>query len=601
MESVTIKDVARESGYSIATVSRVLSGSDYPVSADARKAIEKCAERIGYVPNQWARSLKTNSSREIAVVLPSLRNPFYTTLITSIENSLNQSGYNMLVFLRKRDDSDVAEFLSRLSSKMVAGVIIATDCIGTEMAKGLRAMKASQTPIIICDDAVDGFPDLRGVFFDYHRGGRQAAQTLYHYGHRSVALITLDFMSQTTRKSYVGGFCEFYREMGVPLREDRDIFTSTGPDDFSAGAELACSVLDSGRDYTAIAANNDSVAAGALSTMLLRGIRVPEDISIIGMDDNVYAHMTTPRLTTVRVPANEMGKMAVRYLLEEIEGGQMTFSIYMQADVIKRNTVKNINQAGEKTMHLYLNETKQDLGKAAAALIAKKLNEAIEEKGYARIVLSTGASQFETLDALVKEKVDWSKVTMFHLDEYVDLPITHIASFRKYLTERFVNIVHPKEAVFVNGEGDVEKNIAELSARLTELPIDVGVIGIGENAHIAFNDPPADFETKESYIVVNLNERCKEQQVGEGWFATVDDVPKQAISMTPYRIMQCKTIVAPVPMAVKAEAIFAVLRSETTNPMVPGTLLKTHPDFHLFIDRDSASLCSEDIFAKYRT
>lgn len=599
MESVTIKDVARESGYSITTVSRVLSGSDYPVSADARDAIERCAARMGYVPNQWARSLKTNSSREIAVIMPSLRNPFYTTLVTSIESSLSQNGYNMLVFIRKRHAPDVEGFLSRLSSKMVAGVLIATDCINAAMARGLRAMKERKTPVIVCDDAVDGFPDLRGIFFDYQRGGRQAAQTLYRCGHRNVALITLDYVSEATRRSYVGGFCAFFREMGVPLREDRDIFTSTEADDFTAGAQLASRVLDSGRSYTAIAANNDSVAAGALSAMLLRGVHVPDDMSIIGMDDNVYAHMTTPKLTTVRVPTKEMGRMAVQYLLNEIEGEQMAFSIYMQSDVIERSTVKNNNQAGERTMHLNISETKQELGKAAAALIAKKLNEAIAEKGYARVVLSTGASQFETLDALVKENVDWSCVTMFHLDEYVALPVTHRASFRKYLTERFVNIVHPKEAVFVNGEGDVEKNIAELTARLTELPIDVGVIGIGENAHIAFNDPPADFETRESYIVVNLNDRCKEQQVGEGWFPTVDDVPKQAISMTPYRIMQCRTIVAPVPKAVKAEAISAVLRAETTDPMVPGTLLKTHPDFHLFIDKDSASLCSEDVLAKY--
>ena len=125
------------------------------------------------------------------------------------------------------------------------------------------------------------------------------------------------------------------------------------------------------------------------------------------------------------------------------------------------------------------------------------------------------------------------------------------------------------------------------------------VIGIGENAHIAFNDPPADFETRESYIVVNLNERCKKQQVGEGWFATEEDVPKQAISMTPYRIMQCRTIVSPVPKAVKAEAISAVLRAETVTPMIPATLMKTHPDFHLFIDRDSAAQCSREVLDRY--
>lgn len=251
-------------------------------------------------------------------------------------------------------------------------------------------------------------------------------------------------------------------------------------------------------------------------------------------------------------------------------------------------------------MKLFILKDKEELGREAARLIARRINEAIDRQGYARIVLSTGASQFETLDALAKEKVDWSRVTMFHLDEYVGLPVTHIASFRKYLTERFVDVVHPGEAVFVNGEGDVSANIAALSLRLTEKPIDVGVIGIGENAHIAFNDPPADFDTRESYIVVDLNERCKRQQVGEGWFASVDDVPRQAVSMTPYRIMQCRCIVSPVPKAVKAEAIAAVLGAETVDPMIPGSLLKTHPDVSLFTDRDSISLCGEELIAKYR-
>ncbi len=246
---------------------------------------------------------------------------------------------------------------------------------------------------------------------------------------------------------------------------------------------------------------------------------------------------------------------------------------------------------------MYLNVacTKEELGARAAKQIAERMNEAISDRGGARIILSTGASQFETLDALVKEDVDWSKVTMFHLDEYVGLPITHIASFRKYLTERFINRVHPKAAFLVNGEGDVAENIRQLTERLTAEPIDVGVIGIGENAHIAFNDPPADFDTRASYIVVNLSERCKWQQVGEGWFAGIDDVPKQAISMTPYRIMQCRTIVAPVPDRRKAQAIYDMLHTERPTPLVPATLLKQHPDCHLYLDVGSAELCKKEL------
>lgn len=239
-------------------------------------------------------------------------------------------------------------------------------------------------------------------------------------------------------------------------------------------------------------------------------------------------------------------------------------------------------------MHMHIYPTTQQAGQDAAKLIAQKLNEAIASKGCARLVLSTGASQFETVDALTREDVDWSKVTMFHLDEYVALPESHIASFRKYLKERFVSKVSLKEAVFVNGEGDVEANIAALTARLREDELDVGVIGIGENGHIAFNDPPADFETEVAYKVVDLDDRCKRQQVGEGWFATVDDVPRQAITMTVRQIMACKVIVSVVPHTVKAEAVRNTL-SQPVNNMVPATILKTHPDWNLYLDADSAS------------
>lgn len=237
-------------------------------------------------------------------------------------------------------------------------------------------------------------------------------------------------------------------------------------------------------------------------------------------------------------------------------------------------------------IHVY--RTPEEMGNEAAQLIAEKLNAAIAQKGEARLLLSTGASQFEMMDALIHMPVDFAKVTMFHLDEYVALPVTHIASFRKYLQERFVDKVPLKEAVFVNGEGDVEANIAAITARIKEAPIDVGVIGIGENGHIAFNDPPADFDTEASYKVVNLDERCKRQQVGEGWFATVDDVPKQAISMTVKQIMACDSIVSVVPHAVKAEAVKNTLERDVTN-LVPATIMKTHPDFNLFLDSESAA------------
>lgn len=237
---------------------------------------------------------------------------------------------------------------------------------------------------------------------------------------------------------------------------------------------------------------------------------------------------------------------------------------------------------------IHVADSAQELGKRAAQIIAGLLRDAIEKQGEARIILSTGASQFDTIQALIEESVDWSKVEMFHLDEYVDLPEGHIASFRKYLKERFVSKVALKAAYFVDGEGDVEQHIAQLSKILREKQVDVGVIGIGENAHIAFNDPPADFETEAAYKVVELDQKCKMQQVGEKWFSSIEEVPTHAITMCPKQILSCKHIVSSVPHAVKAEAVYNTITS-AVDPMIPATLLKTHPDWHLFIDKASAS------------
>ena len=228
----------------------------------------------------------------------------------------------------------------------------------------------------------------------------------------------------------------------------------------------------------------------------------------------------------------------------------------------------------------------KELGTRAAADAACYLGEVIKRNGYARIVVSTGSSQFETLSALIDSDVDWGRVELFHLDEYVALPDTHAASFRKYLMERFISKINLMAYNLVDGE---PANIPALSAKLREKDVDLGLIGIGENGHIAFNDPPADFETTEAFIVVNLDEACKKQQVGEGWFASIDDVPKQAISMTPYQIMKCKKIITCAPHSVKAKAIKATLYDAVSN-MIPATLLRTHPDWSLYVDKNSGSL-----------
>lgn len=239
-------------------------------------------------------------------------------------------------------------------------------------------------------------------------------------------------------------------------------------------------------------------------------------------------------------------------------------------------------------MNIIINSTAVELGMSAAQLVTKKLSEAIRVNGNARILVSTGSSQFETLEALTESGIDWNKVELFHLDEYIDLPVTHKASFRKYLRDRFVDLVNVKKFHSVEVDGDVDMNIKALTLEIRKKPIDVGLIGIGENAHIAFNDPPADFDTREAYRIVELDDQCKKQQVNEGWFYNIEEVPDRAVSMTVWQIMQCKTIISCVPHKVKAHAVFQTLSNKVTN-RVPSTMLKKHSDFHLYLDFDSAS------------
>lgn len=240
-------------------------------------------------------------------------------------------------------------------------------------------------------------------------------------------------------------------------------------------------------------------------------------------------------------------------------------------------------------MNISVSKTTAQVAVQAAKFAAREINRAIGEKGEARILLATGESQIEAIRCLTEEAVDWSKVVMFHLDEYMDLPETHIASFRKYLKERFVNIVNPKEAYLVDGEGDVKANIETITEKLKEAPIDVAFIGIGENGHVAFNDPPADFTTDEAYIIVDLDEKCKQQQVNEGWFKDLSEVPKQAVSMTVPQIMKSRVIVSIVPGIRKSDAVSKTLSAEEVTNMVPATILKTHENWNLFLDADSAS------------
>lgn len=238
---------------------------------------------------------------------------------------------------------------------------------------------------------------------------------------------------------------------------------------------------------------------------------------------------------------------------------------------------------------------KDSLARAAAEDAARAIRAAIAERGCARIIAATGASQFEFLEELTKASgIEWKKVEMFHLDEYLNMSPTHPASFRKYLRERLIDRVGITRAHLLDGEREVDKVIAEMTAEIRKAPIDVAFVGIGENGHLAFNDPPANFESDEAYLVVDLDEPCRRQQFGEGWFKSLEDVPRRALSMTVRQILKARQIIAVVPDARKANAVAKCFNGEIS-PMAPSSILRKHPNTVVYLDKDSAALLKADI------
>ena len=243
----------------------------------------------------------------------------------------------------------------------------------------------------------------------------------------------------------------------------------------------------------------------------------------------------------------------------------------------------------EVSMKIAVFKSKNELAQAAADSAAEIIRCGIADRGQAYIIAATGASQFEFLEALVRQDLDWKQTTFFHLDEYVGLPASHPASFRRYLKERIADVVKPGAFHFINGEAE---NLTEECRRVGDLisrqKIDVAFVGVGENGHLAFNDPPADFETTEPYLVVTLDEACRRQQVGEGWFTDPDEVPHQAISMSIQQILKAREVICIVPDRRKAQAIKDCLELEVS-PLQPASILQEHRSVTVYLDGESAS------------
>jgi glucosamine-6-phosphate deaminase len=230
------------------------------------------------------------------------------------------------------------------------------------------------------------------------------------------------------------------------------------------------------------------------------------------------------------------------------------------------------------------------MAQAASAHAASAIGRAIAVRGRARVIVATGASQLEFLEDLTSNQVvDWPRVTLFHLDEYVGLPIAHPASFRKYILDRVIRKTALQDYVLLNGEGDVLEACRQAGAAIGSAPVDVAFVGIGENGHLAFNDPPADFTTGEPYIIVRLDDACRRQQVGEGWFGSLSEVPESAISMSIRQILKSREIICVVPDERKAVPVKAALEGPVT-PDVPASALREHDNVTVYLDAASAAL-----------
>ncbi|MGH9512748.1 MAG: glucosamine-6-phosphate deaminase [Terriglobales bacterium] len=251
-------------------------------------------------------------------------------------------------------------------------------------------------------------------------------------------------------------------------------------------------------------------------------------------------------------------------------------------------------------MNLQIFSDVRSLAEAAAAQAASTIRKSIHDRGLARVVAATGTSQFEFLDLLIQApEIDWKRVELFHLDEYIGLPATHPASFNKFLLDRLINRVGITRCHLLSGEMNPQRVIADVTAEIRRAPVDVAFVGVGENGHLAFNDPPADFETDEAYIVVELDEVSRRQQLSEGWFRNLDEVPRRAISMTIRQILKSEEIVCLAFGARKAEAVAKCFDGDVT-PLAPASALQTHGNTFIYLDGSSAALLKSQLAEESR-
>ena len=230
------------------------------------------------------------------------------------------------------------------------------------------------------------------------------------------------------------------------------------------------------------------------------------------------------------------------------------------------------------------------LGLGAAEDFGKLISSILTKQGHASVIFASANSQLTFFSSLLQRKIEWSKISIFHMDEYLGMTDQHPASFSRFIREKLVNFIQPAAFYPLRGDTpDADVELRRYADLMQKYPPDLSVLGVGENGHLAFNDPPADFNTTKIIHTVTLDLACRKQQVGEGHFKTLDDVPKQALSLTVPALLAPKHVLAIVPERRKAEAVRAALKGPVT-PQCPASILRTRSNATIYLDRESASL-----------
>ncbi|WP_066190954.1 MULTISPECIES: LacI family DNA-binding transcriptional regulator [Gracilibacillus] len=343
----TIYDIAKKADTSTATVSRVLSNNGYPVRPELRDKIRKVAEEVNYIPNVIGRQLKTNNSMTIGVIIPSITNPFYSSIMLGIEDVARSRGYHVFLCNSHRSPQLEEEYLKTLFEKQVKGLIVSSispdkKLLGALIDKGLN--------IVAFDQTIDGL-DSSQIHFDYQKGGFMATEHLIKSGHQKIALISAP-LTRPSRKSVYEGYLHALNQYGLGVDKSWIQIASREYEEFERnyefknGIELTQNLLKGTDLPTAIFVCNDMTAFGVMNELIKQGIKIPEQISVMGFDNIEFSEMITPPLTTIQQPDYEMGKLACNMLLDQLDEKTVeNVDIMLQPRIVDRSSVLHLEDS----------------------------------------------------------------------------------------------------------------------------------------------------------------------------------------------------------------------------------------------------------------